>query len=548
MPYNRNSQLPASVKNAIGSGRGLTMFRRVVNSQLKAGKPESVAFASAWSALKNAGYKRNKESVWVKKAYGATPLYMYRPVMNAENIVEWAKSQGIEETLDPEDMHVTVVYSRQPFSAEYSKMADTGEPARYGNSVVRGGKRSCMRLGKEGEALVLKFECGDLMYEHEEFKRIGASWDHDEYKPHITLSYKAEDIDESKMEPYSGDIVLGNLMVEKIVDDWEERIVHKSDDTFTPPKSAQNNAKKVLRWKEEHGDEVKGMTAVGWTRARQLASGKPISRDIVARMSSFNRHRKNSKVDPDYTDTPWKDAGHVAWLGWGGTTGVEWAMDKMKTLSKRKVNDDIFTTKEEATARSYEMYGMEPGCHCMEIEGQMMYRPGLNKEAYETYYAMENNQDGSEREGLLSEAVRAILNSVMEMSDMRKRVSMNAEILKSDTERRIVWGWASVSTDDGELVYDSQGDSITPDEMSKMADEFMASVRTAKVMHSGKRTGEILHSFPVTKELADAFGLEMKREGWIIGMKVHDDDTWAAVKSGDFPAFSIGGWGERRAL
>ena len=43
------------------------------------------------------------------------------------------------------------------------------------------------------------------------------------------------------------------------------------------PKSASNNACKVLRWRDEHGDEVKGMTRVGWTRANQLCKKEKIS-------------------------------------------------------------------------------------------------------------------------------------------------------------------------------------------------------------------------------------------------------------------------------
>ena len=98
-----------------------------------------------------------------------------------------------------------------------------------------------------------------------------------------------------------------------------------SADKFFPPKSAQRNAQKVLRWKEKHGDQVAGMTRVGWTRARQLASGDPVSLDIVKRMAQFGRHEQNSKLNPEYRNTPWKDAGYVAWLGWGGDTGIRWA-------------------------------------------------------------------------------------------------------------------------------------------------------------------------------------------------------------------------------
>lgn len=98
------------------------------------------------------------------------------------------------------------------------------------------------------------------------------------------------------------------------------------------PEAAKNNACKAIRWKEEHGDEVKGMTQTGWIRANQLCKGENISEETIARMSAFQRHRRNSEVAPEFKDTPWKDAGYVAWLGWGGTTGIEWASEKLKSI------------------------------------------------------------------------------------------------------------------------------------------------------------------------------------------------------------------------
>ena len=107
------------------------------------------------------------------------------------------------------------------------------------------------------------------------------------------------------------------------------------------PQSATNNAKKALRWKEEHGDEVKGMTSVGWTRANQLASRRKLSYETIARMAAFNRHRKNSAIDPKFKDTPWKDRGYVAWLGWGGTSGVNWAIKKAESIRKGTVKASV---------------------------------------------------------------------------------------------------------------------------------------------------------------------------------------------------------------
>lgn len=107
------------------------------------------------------------------------------------------------------------------------------------------------------------------------------------------------------------------LMVEEMLSDERK---------FKVPEGARNNARKVLEWKKKHGSAVKGMTPVGWARARQLASQSEIGLSTVKRMAAFNRHRKNAAVDPKFKSEPWRDAGYVAWLGWGGTTGVDWAI------------------------------------------------------------------------------------------------------------------------------------------------------------------------------------------------------------------------------
>ncbi len=105
---------------------------------------------------------------------------------------------------------------------------------------------------------------------------------------------------------------------------WEERFDEASR---VPPESAQNNAAKVLKWRDEHPDEIEGMTRTGWTRANQLANGEELSWDTIGRIAAFERHRKNSDLDEEHKGEPWKDAGYVAWLGWGGDTGIKWAQN-----------------------------------------------------------------------------------------------------------------------------------------------------------------------------------------------------------------------------
>jgi hypothetical protein len=109
--------------------------------------------------------------------------------------------------------------------------------------------------------------------------------------------------------------------------------VEALQDGMTPPEQAQENAEQVLEWRDEHGDEVDAMTDVGWERAEQLAAGEELSAEVVQKMAQFNRHRDNADVADEFEGEPWKDNGHVAWLGWGGDAGIDWAIEKSEELS-----------------------------------------------------------------------------------------------------------------------------------------------------------------------------------------------------------------------
>jgi hypothetical protein len=90
------------------------------------------------------------------------------------------------------------------------------------------------------------------------------------------------------------------------------------------PQAATNNAKRAIKWKKENGSSCG--TKVGWTRANQLANRKPISRDTIARMASFKRHQQNK-------DVPYSEGcGGIMWDAWGGSSGVNWAISKLKQI------------------------------------------------------------------------------------------------------------------------------------------------------------------------------------------------------------------------
>ena len=94
------------------------------------------------------------------------------------------------------------------------------------------------------------------------------------------------------------------------------------------PQGASNNAKRAIKYKEENGTTCG--TRVGWTRANQLANRKPISRDTIARMASFKRHQQHK-------DVPYSEGcGGLMWDAWGGSSGINWAISKLKEIDSKK--------------------------------------------------------------------------------------------------------------------------------------------------------------------------------------------------------------------
>lgn len=145
----------------------------------------------------------------------ATPktLYVSRKVKNAESVIKWAKSQGFTNTLKPEDLHVTIAYSRKPI--DWMKI---GEQWSSEIKVAEGGPRVIDEFG--GGAKVLQFKCSDLEWRNMSIREAGASWDFADYHPHITISYG--DMPEN-VTPYQGEIILGPEIFQEIDDAWKSK-------------------------------------------------------------------------------------------------------------------------------------------------------------------------------------------------------------------------------------------------------------------------------------------------------------------------------------
>jgi cation transport regulator ChaB len=132
--------------------------------------------------------------------------------------------------------------------------------------------------------------------------------------------------------------------------------------------------------------------------------------------------------------------------------------------------------------------------------------------------------------------------------DDSEQANLEGQILKTDDEQRLVYGWASVITEDGKPLVDRQGDVIEADTMVKAVNKFMEHIRVGKMMHKGEQVGQVVHSMPLTNEIGESLGISSNREGWVVALKVFDDEVWSLVKSGQLTAFSIGGKAKRKEV
>lgn len=95
------------------------------------------------------------------------------------------KNLNLDKKTAKEDYHTTVVYSRKPFGVKFGDVPLT--PLAVLTTKATGYELFNTQDG--GKCLVLKLDSPFLTSLHNAYIGAGASYDYDEYKPHITLCY-----------------------------------------------------------------------------------------------------------------------------------------------------------------------------------------------------------------------------------------------------------------------------------------------------------------------------------------------------------------------
>lgn len=146
---------------------------------------------------------------------------------------------------------------------------------------------------------------------------------------------------------------------------------------FKPPASVASEAKKGLEYRQKSGkgglssqEAGKAGIGSGVQRAVNLKNRNNLTPETIKMMRGFfSRHEKNKSISAENRDTPWEDAGHVAWLLWGGDAGKKWAdkiikqMEDADEKEKKDKTADLDDIRHRAYRRREKMevpYGKVP--------------------------------------------------------------------------------------------------------------------------------------------------------------------------------------------
>ena len=129
--------------------------------------------------------------------------YVSVKVLNYQQLAEWYSKQGLT-TIDPTELHCTIAYSRRLFQREPNLV----------EIIVSNSYPQLEPLGDEG-CVVLKLKSKELEKRFQECIEAGATYDYENYIPHITIAVGVTE-DLSKYKSPDFDIILGLETIEKL--------------------------------------------------------------------------------------------------------------------------------------------------------------------------------------------------------------------------------------------------------------------------------------------------------------------------------------------
>ena len=336
---------------------------------------------------------------------------------------------------------------------------------------------------------------------------------------------------------------------------WHAFKEHQFESYTDYPKQASENAKIALRYAEENGWGDCG-TPVGKIRANQLANGEAISRDTIARMAAFERHRQNSQKELG------DGCGRLMWLAWGGDAGVEWAQRKLKQIDNQKLKEGV-----PHYTKDGKLYN---GPTHKDANGRLMTGAVHTEDSEYLYHYDElivNPRSGESKDEFVSRCISVEIGNGKEQDQAAAicyskwgEQNMKGHFkFFADKERRLISGALMISDlpiyradESGEyyVVFDKE-------QIEKIAQRFFKKGFTHNVnmMHDSERQVDgvyMVESFIIdkTRGIKTPEGYPTLTEGsWFGTFKVDNNEVWNDfIRTGVFKGFSVEGAFAHRKL
>lgn len=157
----------------------------------------------------------------------------------AKQIRNFTTDFDIPNPVDPEDMHCTVIYSR-------NNLPDLQEKGHLSASILAYDPQLELWPTQDGaKALVARLECDMLKDRHAEIMNdYNATFDYDEYIPHVTLSYDVEDWTMDNPQYLSSELDKYVQGVVEFVREYKEDLDLNKDYTKSEKDSSRKTTKK----------------------------------------------------------------------------------------------------------------------------------------------------------------------------------------------------------------------------------------------------------------------------------------------------------------
>jgi hypothetical protein len=117
---------------------------------------------------------------------------------------------------------------------------------------------------------------------------------------------------------------------------------------------------------------------------------------------------------------------------------------------------------------------------------------------------------------------------------------LSSPVLKVDEALGLVFGWGMICAKSGDQYMDLDREGISQAEMLKSVTEFAATSQLTDDGHNEVPDGAVVFTFPLTDDVAKAFGIECDQRGWMVAAKP-SPEVLAKFADGTYTGFSIGG-------